>query len=264
MSQPLIVLTTDFGLSDSYVGVMKGVIATIAPQTRVIDLTHDVRPQDIHHGAYVLKISASYFPTGTIFVTVVDPGVGSLRKRVAIRTDRHYFIAPDNGVLSHIVNETPVKDIVSLTNPKFHLGKISSTFHGRDIFSPVAAHLSNGTAFEEFGPPLRKEDLTLLPAPKRDRDSSGMWHGEIIHIDRFGNLITSLTAADLAGEKADWHIYVSQTGPIQIKSTYADVAVGEPVGYIGSDGFLEIGVRNASAWQRLSASVGMEILASKK
>lgn len=264
MAPSLIVLTTDFGLSDSYVGVMKGVIASIAPEAKVIDLTHDIRPQDIRHGAYVLKISTNYFPDNTLFVTVVDPGVGSSRKKIAVRTDRHYFIAPDNGVLTHILNEHPVTEAISLTNSDFHLGKISSTFHGRDIFSPVAAHLANGVSLSAVGSPMKAHELVKLPAPKHHLDNSGAWHGEVIHIDRFGNLITTLTEDDLSGEKLSWHIQIPNAPPLYLEGTYADVKVGEPVAYIGSDGFVEIGVRNSSAEKQFSAWVGMEITARKE
>lgn len=263
MKSPLIVLTTDFGLSDSYVGVMKGVISGIAPEVRVIDLTHDIRPQDILHGAYTLKISANYFPDNTIFVTVVDPGVGSSRKKILVRTEQHYFIAPDNGVLTHILNEHPVSVAISLTNPDFHLEKISSTFHGRDIFSPVAAHLANGVHLNQLGTPIRLDELVKLPAPKHYLDESGTWHTEIIHIDRFGNLITTLTEGDLGRSKAAWAIHIPDVPPLYLKGTYADVKVGELIAYIGSDGFVEIGIRNGNAEKQFSASVGMEITASK-
>ncbi|HBY95291.1 MAG TPA: hypothetical protein DEP84_15285, partial [Chloroflexi bacterium] len=197
MAGPLIVLTTDFGTADIYVGVMKGVIAGIAPTARVVDLTHEIRPQDVRHGAYSLSIAVPYFPPGTIFVTVVDPGVGSARRPVAIRTGGYIFVAPDNGVLSLVLREAPADAAVILAERRYQLPQISITFHGRDVFAPAGAHLAAGVPLEALGPALEPADLVMLPAPRRFHDEHGVWHGEILHIDHFGNMVTSLRRSDL-------------------------------------------------------------------
>lgn len=268
MADPLIVLTTDFGTADTYVGVMKGVIAGIAPAARVVDLTHEVRPQDIRHGAYSLLVAVPYFPPGSIFVTVVDPGVGSARRAVAVRAGDHIFVAPDNGVLSLALHETPPEAAVLLSERRYQLPRVSTTFHGRDIFAPAGAHLAAGVPLEAFGPALDPADLVMVPAPRRVRDERGVWHGEILHVDRFGNMITSLRRRDLgltpeeppeAGGR--WRIAVGETLIAGVSGTFADVAIGAPVAYIGSDDFLEIAVRNASGAARLGGRPGTEVRA---
>ncbi|ACF14167.1 protein of unknown function DUF62 [Chloroherpeton thalassium ATCC 35110] len=258
-----IVLLTDFGLSDTYVGIMKGVIAGIAPNAKVIDLTHDIRPQDVRHGAYALKIAAPYFPAETIFVAVVDPGVGSNRQAIAVRANNQTFIVPNNGLLSHIVHEYGTESIVLLENERYRLKTISSTFHGRDIFSPAAAHLAHGVEFADLGRPLANEELVLFAPPKNEPLNQNSWRGEIIHIDRFGNLISSLTAEEISQESSNWLFSICNATVSKLSKTYTEVAEGELVAYIGSDGFLEVGMRNGHAAERLRARLGDEIRARK-
>ena len=198
-----IVLTTDFGLSDPYVGVMKGVILGINPSAAIIDLTHQVQPQNLVHASFLLKTSHSYFPPDSIHVAVVDPGVGTFRKAILLTSPAGSFVAPDNGILSGVLEAfldrhpadggaVPVPASCAayeLTNPDFQLHPVSSTFHGRDIFSPAAAHLSLGAAAESFGPPL--QELVWLPFPQPSVQGNQI-AGQVIYVDHFGNLVTNV------------------------------------------------------------------------
>jgi S-adenosylmethionine hydrolase len=255
-----IVLLTDYGLQDTYVGVLKGVIARIAPGVPVIDLLHAVRPQHVRQGAYALWVAEPYFPDGAIFVAIVDPGVGTERRAVAVELNRKYFLAPDNGLLSFLLERYEVARAVVLENPAYRLEPVSSTFHGRDIFAPAAAYLAQGVRLEQLGMPLEPSRLVRLPPPRREFHD-GVWIGEILHIDRFGNLITSLAAAELhigqtPQERFRWRIAVREHTMVGIYSTFAEVAEGELLAYVGSDGLLEIGCRNGSAALRLQVNLG--------
>jgi len=186
----LIVLLTDFGQKDTFVGVLKGVIAKINPESKVIDLSHSVEPQNIQHGAFLLSTSCSYFPRGTIFCVIVDPGVGSDRKVICIETQDYFFVGPDNGVLWEASSHNQIKRIFELTNQDYFLDFISTTFHGRDIFAPVAAHLSKGKiALSAFGRPLEKCVEFYFPEIERRPFSLGL---TVLHIDRFGNVTLNL------------------------------------------------------------------------
>ncbi len=248
---PTIALLTDFGLQDTYVGVMKGVIQTIAPNAAVIDLTHEVPPQDVRAGAFHLLVSYRYFPAGTCFCAVVDPGVGTTRRpiAVAVRTaeDTAYtFVLPDNGLLTPILDESEVVQAVVLDTPRYHLPNVSHTFHGRDIFAPVAAHLAAGVPISDVGTPLPLHELVRIEWPHPQPSADG-WLATVVHADHFGNLITNLRAEDLLPDERNWLI---ATGPVQIQGisrTFGDVAPGMPVAYIGSSGFLELAVRQGNA-----------------
>ncbi len=257
----IITLTTDFGLADGYVGTMKGVILGIAPTATIVDISHNVPPQDVHGAAYTLYAAYPYFPQDTIHVVVVDPGVGSERRAIALRTPQATFVAPDNGVLSYVVaGEKKVEQIVHLTNPSYHLSPVSRTFHGRDIFAPAAAHLARGVPLTELGDPLT--EIIAFPLPRPQVRSDGTVVGQVIHVDRFGNLITSIMATDLA----DHSLLIE--GVIEIKgqsirgiaSNYAEVATGKLLALVGSSDRLEIAVSGGSASQTLGAKVGDEIL----
>lgn len=257
MTRPLALLT-DFGLQDSYVGVMKGVIDRIDSTINVIDITHAIRPQDVSHGAYILANSAPYFRRNTVFCCIVDPGVGSARLPIAVRADNRIFVAPDNGLLTLVLKLYTVQKVVALTNSDFHLKTRSATFHGRDIFAPVAAHLANGKPIEEMGESLELDALKVLEMPVPARMDNKLI-GSIIHIDHFGNLITSLRLEHL-GAGQDWYISLNNVPVTQfIQSTFAEVAYGAPLAYIGSDGYLEIAVRNGSAAKTFNATVGMAV-----
>jgi len=237
-----IALLTDFGLQDPFVGVMKGVIAGLAPQADVIDLCHGVPPQDVRAGALYLRASTAYFPDNALFVGVVDPGVGSARRILFARTKRHWFLAPDNGLLSWLTE--PVVEWRVVENAKLFLPKVSSTFHGRDIFAPVAARLAAGLDPHDLGPQL-EQPAVALPWPK----------DEILAIDRFGNAITSIDRPVKTVR------YKGKT--IAVKRTYADAAEGETLAVYGSYGLLELSVRNGDFAARCAASRGEIIDAGK-
>ncbi|MCX7886113.1 MAG: SAM-dependent chlorinase/fluorinase [Verrucomicrobiae bacterium] len=250
-----ITLLTDFGTTDAYVGIMKGVIATINPKANVVDLTHAIEPQNVSGAAFVLASAYTYFPKGTIHVAVVDPGVGSNRKIVCMKTARHLFLAPDNGLLTLVADrETPTL-VVEVRERKYFLPHVSQTFHGRDVFAPVAAHLSLGLNPTNLGPRLR--DLARLDFPRPVRTRNG-WRGEVIRVDRFGNLITNIPAAMIAGQK---HVTV-RIGRKYIhglRQSYAEAAPHELLAIIGSAGFLEISVNLGSAADTLRVGNGASV-----
>ena len=271
----MIGLLTDFGTVDPYVGVMKGVIFSIAPYVQIIDITHATQPQNVRQAAFTLMNSYRYFPAGTIFVAVVDPGVGSERRPVGAIAGDYAFVAPDNGVLSYALAELGDYNAVALTNPEYQLAVTSHTFHGRDIFAPAAAHLAAGVSLEAFGDTLG--DLIMLPSPML-RVEGKQISGEVVHIDHFGNIITSigqlrwimperLTLAPRFGEigttlpipAVETSVHVSGQTIIGIQRTYSEVVRGELLAMVGSNGYLEIAVNqgNAAAW--LDVSIGDEV-----
>jgi len=256
----LITLTTDFGYRDPFVGIMKGVIAGINPNARVIDLSHDIPPQDIMTGALMLRHSVPYFPRGTIHVAVIDPGVGSARLPLLIECDGNYFVGPDNGVLSLVLEGQQPQRIIHLSNSTYHLPPVSATFHGRDIFAPVVAYLSLGVAAVAFGELV--ETFVRLDLPEVSRTARGLV-GEILYVDRFGNLFTNICARDLRGLATE-KLAISM-GNVAIRglaSTYASVAAGEFVALINSWGLLEIALYKGSAEQRATAKVGDKVTIS--
>ncbi|UCC86267.1 MAG: SAM-dependent chlorinase/fluorinase [Anaerolineales bacterium] len=253
---PIITLTTDFGLADGYVGTMQGVILSIAPKATLVDLSHQVPAQDIRAGAFVLYQAVPFFPPDSIHLVVVDPGVGSQRRAVAIRTSQGTFVAPDNGVLSYVLAATDDYEAVSLTNPAYQMPQISTTFHGRDIFSPAAAHLANGTPMSELGP--QAINLVRLPLSTPEFSPGGGLTAHVMHVDHFGNLILDVTADALEEE-----ITLELAGHrIQgMSRTFADVAPGKLVAYVGSSrDHVEIAVRDGDAAQELGVSVGDQVL----
>ena len=189
--RPLITLLTDFGTRDAYVGSLKGVILSLNPEVRLVDLSHEVDPQDIRAGAFMLAEAAAYFPPGTIHLAVVDPGVGSRRRALAARCRGHYWVGPDNGLFHLIFNRAPDLAMVSLENPAYFRPRVSATFHGRDIFAPVAAHLSLGVDLDDFGPRVTDPVSLAFPEPEFGPETI---QGEIISVDRFGNLISNIPA----------------------------------------------------------------------
>ena len=266
MSGRLITLLTDFGLADPYVGVMKGVILGIDPQATIVDLTHDVPPQDILQGAFLLGTSWRYFPPGTVHVAVVDPGVGTERKAVLVQGHGHTFLAPDNGLLSFVLSEEEVESapflpyagaaptgfgVYALTNPKYWRHPVSATFHGRDIFAPAATHLSLGISSSELGEPIDRITRLAVPAPLWHRDSL---LGHVVHIDRFGNVVTTIPEALLGTEGPPITIEIGVQKIAGLSTTYA--AREGLVALIGSHGYLEIAVRNGNAAQLLGTKVG--------
>lgn len=255
----LITLLTDFGTEDTYVGVMKGVIASLCPDARVIDLTHEVPPQDIATGAFLLDISVDYFPEGVIHVAVVDPGVGTTRRPVALRTPRALFVGPDNGIFTLVLQRYKLLQAVCLDNPRYHLPGPSATFHGRDIFAPVAAHMARGVPLEEVGTPLTR--LQRLPLPRVRVDWQGI-RATVVHIDRFGNAITNLTRADYEAWRSRWDVKEPAVevspgaGLLPIHRTYGDVPRGQPLALFGSSDRLEVAVNGGNAAQMLHLQRG--------
>jgi hypothetical protein len=255
---PPIVLLTDFGFRDSYVGVMKGVIRTICRGAEIIDLSHNIMPQDVAEAGFVLSASFRYFPPETIFTCVVDPGVGTERAVLYMRAGGQVFVAPDNGLLSIIEDEVGREEVRKVTNSKYFLEEPSYTFHGRDIFAPVAAYLADGLEPSELGPEQRYIRNLRLPRPVRAAD--GSLRGEIIYIDKFGNLVTNIRAATLqrnvpAPEK-DLEVLVKRREVKGLSKAYAEKEEGELMALIGSSGYLEIAVNQGSAADMLGCEKG--------
>ncbi|MBC7235650.1 MAG: SAM-dependent chlorinase/fluorinase [Chloroflexi bacterium] len=251
---PIITLCTDFGTRDGYVAAMKGIMLDIAPTATLVDITHDIPPQSVTEAAFVLASCTCFFPAGTIHLIVVDPGVGTARRALAVRTARHVYVAPDNGVLTLALHHDPPLEAVSLTAKRFwRTTEPSSTFHGRDIFAPVAAHLACGVTLTELGQPAG--DLAHLDILSAHQAKDGSINGHILHIDRFGNVITDIAAELLAG-RTDWSVTLGGIGVGPLVPTYGAVSPGEILALVGSHGFLEIAVREGHAAERLGVCVG--------
>jgi hypothetical protein len=246
----IITLTTDLRSADGYVGAIKGVILSLAPGATLVDITHDVPPQDVRFGAHVLSTAVPYFPMGTIHLAVVDPGVGSARRGIALRTTSATFVGPDNGLFTPFLDQRVA--CVTLTNAATHRQPVSPTFHGRDIFAPVAAHLANGRPLADLGPEIA--DPLTLPIQRPRRLPNGRWLGEVTHVDRFGNLVTNLQVSE--GQKVYVHI---ARECLAVQRTYADGAPGALLALVGSAGYVEIAVREGNAAERLGVKVGAPV-----
>jgi len=254
----LVTLTTDFGTTDPFVGIMKGVLATRAPGVRVIDVTHGIPPQDVRAGALVLRQSAPWFPAGTIHVAVVDPGVGGERRPICVATTRACYVGPDNGVLSLAAATQGISGVFELTDPQFQLSPRSDTFHGRDVFAPVAAALATGTAPEQLGPPVK--DMTALAFPEARR-MDGVVRGEVVYVDHFGNLVTNVSRKDLDGfSGATLSVTIRATHVRGVATSYSSAQPGQMVAVVNSWEFLEVAVRDGSARERLRAGVGEPVI----
>jgi S-adenosylmethionine hydrolase len=255
MANRLITFTTDFGLSDHFVGVMKGVVAGIAPAARVIDISHDVAPYNVTEAAFVIAEAWPFFPKGTIHVVVVDPGVGSVRRPILTEAGGHFFIAPDNGVLSMVFDAVPHKVRV-ISNSKFMRRDISRTFHGRDVFAPAAAHLAKGAQFAAFGKLIHDYIRAGIARPVRLGPAS--WRGTILKVDRFGNLITNFAASEFAGiNTRPFEMRAGAQRIHRLALTYAETDVGDLFVIVGSSGYLEIAANQTSAASLLGYSAGM-------
>ncbi len=243
----IITLTTDFGTKDAYVGAMKGVILSIHPDVRVVDVSHDVSPQDVMEAAYVLRDAAFYFPPDTIHVVVVDPGVGTTRHPVALRTSGHTFVGPDNGIFPLLLSgERPSECVVLDRREYWRTTDISSTFHGRDVFAPVAAHLSLGVPLRDVGRSLCELKPLHWALPMADDEGVQGW---VVHVDRFGNCITNVSRQILDERRAGRPVkcFVGNAILAGISNTYADVDLGEPLIHYNSSDVLEIAVRAGNA-----------------
>lgn len=261
-SRPVIALMTDFGTGDGDVGVMKGVIASIVPDVQIIDVTHTVAPQNVPSGAWILAAGYRYFPKNTVFVCVVDPGVGSSRGAIATHAGDWYFVGPDNGLFSYIMAEQSVHAAVLLTNPTFHLQTVSSTFHGRDIFAPAGAHLARGLTdiFFELGSSVDPATLRRLDVSGASRHASTI-AAHIVHVDNFGNLITSIPLAlvpDLYTAEQVQLVFTNEDIKVaQRRHYFADGPDdGQAFIYADSSGYVGIAVRNGNAAHTLAVGFG--------
>ncbi len=255
----IITLCTDFGTRDGYVAAMKGIILGIWPDVTLVDITHEVSPQNVTEAAYILETTCPHFPAGTIHLVVVDPGVGSDRRAIALRTVRYVFVAPDNGVLASVVREDPATEIVSLEASAYRLPSVSNTFHGRDLFAPAAAHIARGVSLAALGPPV--ETIVGLESDSPRAIGRDRIVGCVAHVDRFGDLITDIPATMLdAARLSEYRVSVGQLTTLSIVGTYADAEVSEAVCLVGSHGRLEIAVRNGNAAQAAHADVGAPVL----
>jgi S-adenosyl-L-methionine hydrolase (adenosine-forming) len=250
----IITLTTDFGLADPFVGIMKGVILGIAPEAQIIDVTHDIRSYGILEAAFMIDSAYRYFPAGTIHVIVVDPGVGSARRPIAAAAKEHTFVAPDNGVLSYILQgDAATPAAYWIKNPSLFLNAASQTFHGRDIFAPVAAHLALGTPIESVGP--RILDFVKKPLPK-PRPQGDKLVGTVLRIDKFGNIITNLKRSHLG---TDFSIRVAGLSITRLCASFSEAEPGEFFAVEGSTGYIELALNQGSAADRLNVGLGAEI-----
>ncbi len=270
-----ITLITDFGLDDGYVGAMKGVILSIAPHATIVDISHAVAAQDVRSAAWILYTAYHTFPQSTVHCVVVDPGVGSQRRAIALQAGAHTFVAPDNGLLSYVLAREPLHMAVELADPRFHHHPVSRTFHGRDIFAPAAAHIVQGILLDEMGPPIDQPITWPLPHP--GRGTEGALLGHVLHVDHFGNCITDL---QMRSEKDDLYL-VHRLGegsdPLPmprcqvriraggcslqgISRTYSDGPSGKPLALVGSSGHLEIALVGGSAAQALDLRVGDPVI----
>jgi S-adenosylmethionine hydrolase len=276
-TRPVITLTTDFGVADGYVGTMKGVILDIAPHAQLVDITHEITPQNVRQTAYVLYTAIPFFPSHAVHLVVVDPGVGSARRPIAVRSAHGTFVGPDNGVFSYVIAGVPfaepsVEAVVELAHPRYRLPRVSHTFHGRDIFAPAAAHLAAGVPIDQLGPAV--PDPVTLPLPRLEVGPKVV-RGEVLHADHFGNVITSIglllwQGDELSlepifqgrgGQKARFAagraLVVARGREIpRVHRTYADVKPGQPLALVGSEGHLEIAVREGSGADRLGLRPG--------
>jgi S-adenosylmethionine hydrolase len=270
---PLITLTTDFGTTTGYVGAMKGVILNIAPDACLVDISHEIAPQNVRQAAFVLYATYPFFPPHTVHLVVVDPGVGSARRAIALQTPAGIFVGPDNGVFSSVMAREPVEVLVELTDPRYRLPQVSHTFHGRDVFAPAAAHLAAGVPITAFGPPV-SHPLTL-PLPCLEIADEAIT-GEVLYADRFGNVITSIgqlawcedelllePALQNAREHGQVRFKAAEAAVVVagqeisgVCRTYAEVEPGEVLALVGSDGHLEIAVREGSAVRSLRLCPG--------
>ncbi len=257
----LITLLSDFGDQDGYVGVLKGVILGLNPEAVLVDLSHQVPPRDILAGAFILQGAVPYFPPGTVHLAVVDPGVGTDRRPLALYSRGHFFVGPDNGLFHLALGGDRHFQAVRLDNPAYFLPQVSATFHGRDLFAPVAAHLSRGVPLADLGPPLADPLPLALPALQVATD---VLTGQIIHLDRFGNLISNIPGDTLFSWAAGRPLAIRVAGGhrVQLVRTYGDAASGELVALVGSHGYVEIACAQGSAADRLPGGLGLQVAVS--
>jgi S-adenosylmethionine hydrolase len=257
---PVISLLTDFGIKDGNVGVMKGVIWSIAPEARISDLSHTIQPQNVREAALVLSRSVPYFPENSIHMVVVDPGVGTARRPMAARIGPHYYVGPDNGIITMLLEEAELKGwktrFIHLDNPEYWLPNVSYVFHGRDIFAPVAGHLAIGVPLKSLGTEF--DDPVRLDLPRPQQTDTG-WKGEVIHIDHFGNVASNIRVENLGDALKTMDKINVRVAGVEIHglvNTFGERAVGELIALLGSTGNLIVSVVNGSALERLNVKIG--------
>ena len=261
--QRIVTLLTDFGTRDHYVAAVKGVLLSINPALTLVDITHEVNPQNIQQGSFLLASAFQYFPDDTLHLAVVDPGVGGERRGLAAATEHYLFIGPDNGLFDRTFAVAPPRLVVSLENPRYQLSQPSATFHGRDIFAPAAAHLSLGLPLEELGPPISYQVRLTGQLTLSDQDEL---RGEIIHVDRFGNLISNIEVPYEQGQKGlqDLQVHLANQEVLTGPSTYEQASPTRPFALRGSSGHLEVVIRNGSALEFTGQDVGAPILVRRQ
>jgi S-adenosylmethionine hydrolase len=259
--KPIITLTTDFGLNDHFIGTMKGVILNIEPEAEIIDICHSVQAFDVLDGALTISQAYTYFPSGTVHMVIVDPGVGTARRPLLVTSERHHFVAPDNGVLSLIYQKEERLSARHVTAEHYFLQPVSQTFHARDVFSPIVAYLAKGVDPAKFGEEVT--DFVRFSAPKPKPVNESTLRGVVLKVDRFGNLITNITPQDapmlFTESPAAFKIVVGKREITEIKQAYALGAPGEVFGILGSMGYLEIAANRGAAAQILGVSKGTDV-----
>jgi S-adenosyl-L-methionine hydrolase (adenosine-forming) len=259
--RPIITLTTDFGTNDHFVGAVKGVILDIVPEAAIVDITHAIQAYDVLDGAIAISQTYSYFPTGTVHMVVVDPGVGTTRRPIIASSDGYHFVAPDNGVLSMVYAKEERIHVRHITSEHYFHQPVSSTFHGRDVFAPVAAYLAKFVDSHKFGDEI--EDYVKFAAPRPKPTAENRVRAVVLKVDRFGNLITNVTPEDIPALFADkpskFKLVVGNKEITQIRKAYAEGTQGEVFGILGSMGYLEIVANRAPAAQITGAAKGSEV-----
>lgn len=259
--RPIITLTTDFGLNDHFVGAMKGVILEIVPEAAIVDISHAVQAFDVLDGAIAISQAYSYFPNGTVHVVVVDPGVGTTRRPIIASSDGYHFVAPDNGVLSMVYAREERMHVRHVTSDHYFRQPVSNTFHGRDVFAPVAAYLAKQVDSHKFGDEI--EDFVRFAAPRPKPNGENRIRAVVLKVDRFGNLITNVTPQDVPALFSDkpgpFKIVVGSKEVTEIQTSYAEGAPGQVFGILGSMGYLEIAANRAPASQITGANKGSEV-----
>lgn len=259
MSTKIITLTTDFGLKDPYAAEMKAAILGICPNAAIVDITHEIEKFSIRMGAYVLASAVPYFPKGTIHVAVVDPGVGTRRRPMLIQTRQGFFIGPDNGLLILAAEHQGISRIHEITNSRFMLPRVSSTFHGRDVFAPAAAHLANGVQPTEFGPEIRD---AVRPEFTKVTLGKDVLVGEVLHVDNFGNIITNIGEKEIVRIRMKDVVNVKLTNQklkLKLCKAYGEAKPQEPLALIGSHNYLEIAINQGNAAAKFETRPGDKI-----
>jgi S-adenosylmethionine hydrolase len=256
----IVTLTSDFGTSDGYVASMKGVLLSLSPDSRLIDISHDVPPHEILPTALIIEATVPYFPPGTVHLVVVDPGVGSARRALAVAARGHYFVGPDNGVFTPFLAEDESADVVIIEEERFRLKPYSSTFHGRDLFAPAAAHIARGADYRALGPSF--DGAVKFPWPRPELSDDKLV-GTVLHVDHFGNCITSIRESDLPG---GWETYYVNGGEVEfgpLRRHYAEVVSGAPLALVNSMGRIELAIAQGNAAVALGIGTGDRVVVAR-